>query len=146
MRDSVVWVSSLIVEKIGSNVLQKELERLYYGNKKIGSDEYWIQGPLEISPEEQLQYLLRIEDIYLKRAIQLLPVESDGNIQVFGKTGSCWTKEKKQIGWYVGWAESNKERVVFVFRFLDEQQSPSSGPAGFHAKKVALGELKKIFH
>lgn len=144
MKDSVVWVSSIIVNRIGPEKVRGELTNLNYGNASVGPSEFWIKGPLKISVEEQVKYLVR-KDESLKSAISLLPVESVAGYSVAGKTGSCFldNKEDQQIGWYVGRVKNGKKEYAFALRFVDHENYKTEGPGGFKAKELFHNWLRE---
>lgn len=144
MKDSVVWVSSIIINRIGRGKVRSDLAELTYGNAFVGPNEFWIKGPLSISVEEQGKYLSRQNNEDLKRAIGLLPVETVGNYTIRGKTGSCNTDNRAEvarIGWYVGRAKADKE-YSFAMRFLNQKNQKTDKPGGLRAKELFLEWLR----
>ena len=147
MKDSVVWVSSVIVDRVSSAKTQYELGKLRYGNAHVGSDNFWINGPLAISVEEQIQYLTHqsANQNHLK-ALKLLPIEKVGIYEVMGKTGSCLldaTKNAPEIGWFIGRAKSAKGTYAFALRFIEKENHKINGPAGLRAKALFLEWLQR---
>lgn len=145
MKDSVVWVSSIVVERIGRNKVHSELKNLDYGNALIGPNEFWIHGPLKISVEELTKILSRAQNKNLTQALSLLPQEHIEHHTVMGKTGSCYiddAKKKQQVGWYVGRFKSNDNEYAFALRYADHKNHETKGPAGFRAKELFLDWLK----
>jgi beta-lactamase class D len=145
MKDSVVWVSSVIADRMGRDEIRKELEKLKYGNALIGPNEFWIKGPLAISVHEQMKYLSRQKNTdHLEQALQLLPIVKVGNFSVSGKTGSCYLENTKQeIGWYVGRATSAAHSHAFALRFIKNENQKAQEPAGLRAKKLFMDWLEK---
>lgn len=145
MRESVVWVSSVIADRVGRKVVAHELKAMNYGNAETGPGTFWIQGPLKISVTQQIEYLSRADDEFLEKALEILPIEKlrlrAG--EVLGKTGSCSKGGGSQIGWYVGAAGvAGGKKVVFAVRFYDDGTHRTRGPAGFRARDIALGMLE----
>ncbi len=142
MRDSVVWVSSLIVDRVTRDRIQLQLSELKYGNALVGLEEFWIKGPLAISVEEQIQYLSRqSQNENLLKALQLLPIERIGSFEVSGKTGSCFlggSKNSSEIGWFVGTAKSPRGNYALALRFINIKGQETNGPAGLRAKTLFL--------
>ncbi|MGE0631097.1 MAG: penicillin-binding transpeptidase domain-containing protein [Pseudobdellovibrionaceae bacterium] len=146
MKDSAVWVSSIVVNRLGQEKIRSELKDLSYGNASIGPDEFWIKGPLSLSVEEQISYLSRTNSKHLERSIQLLPEEKVGALSVKGKTGSCYIgdpQKRQQIGWYIGRVKSADREYAFALRFINEKNSKTDGPAGFRAKELFLKWLPR---
>jgi beta-lactamase class D len=149
MKDSVVWVSSILVSRMSRETIQSELKEMSYGNSAIGPDEFWINGPLRISAEEQVKSLSRQTNSNLQKAVLLLPIEKRGAFSISGKTGSCahrGTKPDEQIGWYVGRARSGNKVYAFALRFLKPKNAKQESPAGLRAKELFLDWLSRPGH
>lgn len=145
MKDSVVWVSSLVVDRIGREKVHSDLMDLVYGNASVGPNEFWIKGPLSISVEEQAKYLSR-NDENLKRPIGLLPVETLKKYTISGKTGSCKSSnlaEAERVGWYVGRVNTDKKEFAFAMRILNQKSQKTDKPGGSRAKEVFLDWLRQ---
>lgn len=147
LKDSVVWVSSIIVDRIGLSKLKDELKLLNYGNSQVGRNEFWLNGLLKISPHEQINYLSINNDEYLNKAFLFLPAEPAGDFIFYGKTGSCVANEagtNNQVGWYVGKATSKKGSYVFVIRIMESDTLKSKSSLGLESKAIALKYFEKI--
>ena len=59
MRHSVVWYFQRVATGIGEERMQRELDRIGYGNRDIsgGLTRFWLQSSLKISPREQVGLL-----------------------------------------------------------------------------------------
>ena len=62
IRASSVPVYQEIARRIGPKRMQAYLNRLRYGNRKIGKviDRFWLDGPLQISALEQARFVARL--------------------------------------------------------------------------------------
>ncbi|WP_245948060.1 penicillin-binding transpeptidase domain-containing protein [Billgrantia montanilacus] len=63
MRLSVVWLYQLFARELGEENERRNLEAIDYGNADIGDDleNFWLEeGMLEISAEEQIEFLERL--------------------------------------------------------------------------------------
>ncbi|MBF0137305.1 MAG: class D beta-lactamase [Magnetococcus sp. DMHC-1] len=122
MAVSSVPVFQQIARRIGLQRLAEWVTRIGYGNHEIGEkvDQFWLEGPLAISPLEQAQFMARLAQNQLPFAKQslesvrrLIPQEQLGDAHLFGKTG--WAAAAKpMIGWYVGWLETQGTIVAFA--------------------------------
>lgn len=124
MRHSVVWYFQRVATGIGEERMQRELDRIGYGNRDIsgGLTRFWLQSSLKISPREQVGLLRALfngslpfaaEDIaVVKRDITL----SSGNgVRFMGKTGSgSDDADRGIIGWFVGGVETPHNRWSFA--------------------------------
>ncbi|MCE2992271.1 MAG: serine hydrolase [Candidatus Jidaibacter sp.] len=73
MRNSVVWYSLYITHKLGMKKFQEYANKLNYGNKNVIGDPVkkdglmgsWIDGSIEISPLEQVEFIENLANIKL---------------------------------------------------------------------------------
>ena len=120
MRVSAVWFYQALARRNGRERMQYWLDRLGYGNHRIGAreDAYWLDGSLTVSAEEQLQLLRKLHDGTLpfsarsQRIVReiLLRAEGEG-FAVRAKTG--WNSTFK-VGWFVGWVERGDAVTYFA--------------------------------
>ena len=118
MRNSTVWVYQLFAKEIGENKARSYLEKLNYGNAdpSTKSGDYWIDGNLAISANEQISILkklyrnelpFRVEHQRLVKDLMIVEAKRDWILRA--KTG--WDG---QMGWWVGWVEWPTGPVFFA--------------------------------
>lgn len=112
-----------MARRIGRDTMQKMLDSVSYGNKKIGTaiDRFWLDNSLKISPDEQLGLVKRL---YFKQlpfqnreqeiVKDLMIREKTDKYTLAYKTGWGVTEKGNQLGWLVGWIEENKHPYFFV--------------------------------
>jgi len=111
---SSVPIFQEVARRIGLDVYRARLPALGYGNGEVGTSvtDFWLSGPLAISPREQAQVLARFASTgagFSRRAQQFVRAairqdEKDG-AALFGKTG--WNSDADPAtGWFVGWVET----------------------------------------
>ena len=120
MQASAVPVYQTLAKRIGTPLMQKELERIGYGNMQVGSqvDQFWLKGPLTITPTEQVKFLYQLGkgQLAFKPEVQqqvkeMLYVERRGENRLYAKSG--WGMDvDPQVGWYVGFVEKADGQVV----------------------------------
>ncbi|TWP46536.1 class D beta-lactamase [Lentzea tibetensis] len=126
-----------VARRVGLERMTGWVDRLGYGNERVGPviDQFWLQGPLKISPEEQTRFLARL-------AQDRLPIGHTGELReiiqqepgLYAKTG--WQFEQK-FGWWVGWFEQDGRLWTFAL----QMDLPTDAHA---AKRVPIGrELLK---
>lgn len=158
MRDSVVWYSQLATQKLGQEQFAAYVDAFDYGNRDVSGDKglsngltnAWLSSSLQISPNEQVEFLTRMitgELPVSHRAIEqtkaLLKVdESFGGWTVYGKTGAGlpFGEDGKRLkgqpfGWYVGWAE-NEDRTVVFAQLLRFSERPKERPGPLARQRV----------
>jgi beta-lactamase class D len=114
LRDSAVWYYQELARRVGKERMREWITRLEYGNMQMGEvvDRFWLDGPLAISPLQQVEFLRRLVRAQLPvsertRGI-VLDITKRGELDgkpLHGKTG--WTRpgEPTEVGWFVGWVE-----------------------------------------
>nr|WP_240936051.1 class D beta-lactamase [Halomonas bachuensis] len=119
MRLSVVWLYQQFARELGEERERRYLEAIDYGNAEIGDDveNFWLEeGMLEISAEEQIEFLERLyrnelpfdeADQRLVKDLMIVGAGSDWILR--GKTG--WSGK---LGWWVGWVERPSGPVFFA--------------------------------
>lgn len=123
MKTSNVAVFHQLAKRTGLERMQTWLARLSYGNAEAGPTierRFWLEGPLAISPVEQVDFLNRLAkgELPIRAAAgadlrQLLLYEKKGESALYAKTGWVGPKDP-QIGWWVGWVEKDKACYPFA--------------------------------
>ncbi len=161
IRDSCVWYSQVLTQKLGMKKFKDYVVKFNYGNLDVSGDRgknnglthAWLSGSLAISPEEQIQFLQKI--IHNKLPISpksyemtkkiLFIQELAGGWKLYGKTGNGKqlhldrTKKDRQHGWFMGWIEKNGRIITFVEHLKDDKKKEVF--ASFRAKNDALIKL-----
>lgn len=122
-KDSTVWFYQVLARRNGHEQMQKFVEETNYGNRQIGTpdriDRFWLEGPLQITPKQEIEFLQRLErkDLpFTEGTIDLVKdmmiVEQTPAYTLRGKTG--WvTTASPNVGWFVGYLE--QDRNVYFF-------------------------------
>lgn len=160
MRDSVIWYSQQVTLRLGMQRYSTYVTTFGYGNEDLtgepgknnGLTHAWLSSSLQISPFEQVSFLLKLARRELPvsdAAIEHTAAIMDQGVQpsgwhVFGKTGagarrSADGKLLGPFGWFVGWATREGDAVVFA-RLIQDSERQSS-PPGFRARDAFLTEL-----
>ena len=58
MQASAVPVYQELARRIGLELMQQEVQRIRFGNQQIGQhiDNFWLVGPLKITPEQEVEF------------------------------------------------------------------------------------------
>lgn len=138
-RTSCVWYFRQVIDDIGKDMMQKELNKLKYGNCDISDWEgrlntnnnnraltgFWIESSLLISPKEQVQVMERIfgrnssyseETQNELRKVMLVSEQDRTDISIYGKTGLGVANDIVVDAWFTGFAESAKGNIYFCVR------------------------------
>lgn len=120
-KNSTVWYYQELARRVGQKQMKYWLNKAQYGNAKIsgGIDRFWLNGSLQVTPEQQIDFLKRLHDNKLQfsqRSIDIVKkimiAKDTLGYVVRAKTG--WADEEKRIvGWYIGYIE--KDNNVYYF-------------------------------
>lgn len=162
-RDSVIWYSREITRNLGAETFADYVRAFGYGNADVSGTPgkgdsltgSWVDSSLAITPLEQVDFLRRLLDGKLPvsskahgMTIAILPEFEAGGWAVQGKTGSTrlrkaseQAKERRAIGWFVGWAQNGDRRIVFARLAVNGKQEGAKGPA---TRAAFLQELPRL--
>lgn len=141
LRASSVPVYQEIARRTGRKRMQAHLDRLGYGNRRIGTvvDRFWLDGPLQISAIEQARFLallaqgkLPLSERSQGTVRDILRLEEKDGAAVFAKTGWASGPTPPMIGWWVGWVE--RDGRVYAFALNIDMASADDTP-----KRIAIG-------
>lgn len=136
MRNSTLWFYQAMARRIGAARMQEWVDKAGYGNRDIsgGIDQFWLDGRLRISAEQQIGFLRRLADGKLpfstrsqETVRRITIVDSAPDYVLHAKTG--WTSiagSKTDIAWYVGWLERGGKRWFFALN-MDMPSSDIEG-------------------
>lgn len=165
-RASCVWYFREVIDEIGKERMQAELDRLQYGNCDISDWEgrlntnnnnraltgFWIESSLKISPKEQVEVMERIfgsnsgyEEETLKQLKEAMRVleQQETNMPVYGKTGMGKTNGVVVDAWFTGFADTADGNVYFcVYLGETEGKNVSSARAREIALKIVAGNVQ----
>lgn len=157
-RESCVWYFREVIDEIGQETMQQELDALGYGNCDISDWEgklntnnnnraltgFWLESSLDISPKEQTEVMERIfgeASVYpeavrntLKEVMSVDNGEEAG-ISVYGKTGMGQAEGITVDAWFAGFAENAGRNIYFCVYLgrTDDKNVTSTA-----AKEIAL--------
>jgi beta-lactamase class D len=128
IKISAVWFYQVLARRVGSDRMQQWIDRVEYGNHKIGTkdyiDKFWLEGDLRITPEEQIKFLRRLykNDLpFAARSIaivkDIMVIEQTPDYTISGKTGLVSFQAQKtspQVGWFVGYLEKGRDVYFFA--------------------------------
>lgn len=118
------WYQEL-ARRIGKDTMQRWLDSLSYGNKKISKvDTFWLDNSLKIRPDEQMGLVKRLyfnqlpffklNQEIVKRAMLF---EDTPQYKLSYKTGWGFDEKGQSEAWIVGWIEENRHPYFFVLNF-----------------------------
>jgi len=121
-RNSTVWYYQELARRVGEQKMKYWLDKANYGNADTsgGIDKFWLTGGLRISPKQQIDFLKRLHENQLpfsQRSVDIVKnimiAKDTLDYVVRAKTGWCG-QDNKDIGWYVGYLETNNKVYYFA--------------------------------
>ena len=128
-RSSCIWYFRKVIEELGQETIQEELNKLDYGNCDISEwsgsgvnsfpelNVFWIESSLLISPIEQVEVLHKImegETIYAESEIEILKsimlLEASDSKKIYGKTGTG----TNGTAWFIGFVEKENTNILDI--------------------------------
>lgn len=157
-RSSCVWYFREIIDEIGKDRIQENLNKIGYGNCDISDWEgrlntnnnnpvltgFWLESSLLISPKEQTEVMERIfgdstdyseETLDQLKQVMLLPGQDSADITIYGKTGMGKANGIVVDVWYTGFADFADQRIYFCV-YLGETDHKNVSSA--KAKEIAI--------
>lgn len=154
-RSSCIWYFRKVIDEVGQETIQEELNKLDYGNCDISEwsgsgvnsfpelNGFWIESSLMISPIEQVEVLHKImegETIYTKSEIEILKsimlLEASDSKKIYGKTGTG----TDGTAWFIGFVEKENTNIYFAI-YLDDDSSNEI--SGIKAQEIAFNILEE---
>ena len=156
-QSSCIWYYRKVIDKVGKESVQEQLDDLTYGNCDISDWEgsnanslpdlngFWLESSLKISPTEQVNVLSSIfegktnysaEDIDILKHI--MKADNNEGIELYGKTGAGVHNNS----WYVGFFEINEEVNYFAIHLDDATKTRVTGA---DAKQITLNIINKFY-
>lgn len=164
-HESCVWYFREVIDEVGMELMQEELDRLSYGNCDISDWEgrlntnnsnraltgFWIESSLTISPKEQAEVMERIfgEDSFYSetarnelKEVMMVDTQGEAGVSVYGKTGMGKAEGITVDAWFVGFSESAGKSIYFcVYLGRTDDKNVTSAAA----KEIALRLVSDYF-
>ena len=146
---SAVWFYQVLARRIDHQKMQDFVTKVQYGNKSIGKKEdianFWLDGELRITPQQQIDFLRRLynNDLpFTQKNIDIVKdiaiTEQTPGYVLRAKTG--WAiSVTPQIGWYVGYLEQNNQ--VYFFATNIDIVNEQDAAARLEITKLCLQDL-----
>lgn len=153
-RYSCVWYYQELARRVGQEKMLKSITELAYGNQDISSgiDTFWLSGSLQISIDEQVEFLKRFYSNHVS-GISIKNIDAVKNImlyesipayRLYGKTGRGLCPNGKTIGWFVGFIETDSGTKIFALNLLVNDAQDLKNDFRIALTKQILKELKVL--
>lgn len=148
MKSSVNWYFQTVDEQLGASVLYNYIQKIGYGNQNMSGDfsTYWMESSLEISPIEQVELLIRLqngnfgfapENINAVKDAICLSASDAGTL--YGKTGTGRVDGQDVNGWFVGFVETTDNTYFFATNI-----EADSNATGSNAVDITMSILSEM--
>ncbi|MDB9493512.1 class D beta-lactamase [Spirulina major CS-329] len=151
-RTSAVWFYQILARRAGHAPMQQWITAANYGNQTIGGpdeiDRFWLNGTLQITPQEQIDFLRRLYQDELPFSARSQTLVKD--IMIAEKTPTYTIRAKtgwygfgndavQNIGWYVGYLETAE--TVYFFALNIDINRPADGAARLELTRRTFHDL-----
>lgn len=164
---SCVWYFREVIDEIGRDMMQDELNKLQYGNCDISDwngelntnnhnpalTGFWIESSLLISPKEQVEVIERIfgdntnyseQTRNQLKQVMLFSESNESDILIYGKTGMGKNYGIVVDSWFTGFADTPEKRIYFcVYLGETENKDVSSAKAREIAVEIVSAYLNE---
>lgn len=157
-RTSCIWYFRDVIDQLGPEAVQQELDRLKYGNRDISDWEglsntsnnkkalrgFWVESSLKISAMEQVDVMERIfgensmygaQTLEQLKSVMRLSGSEDPDIPIYGKTGTGKTDGVTVDSWYTGFAVT-PDNVIYFCVYLGRTDGMEVSSA--RAREIAV--------
>ena len=119
---SCVWCYQQIALRVGAFKYSAYIQQLNYGQLKepFNGTEFWLDGSLTISAEEQIAFLRKVVERKLPFKAssydalkRIMLTDEAAQYRLYAKTGWA-TSSTPSVGWYVGYVEVKDEVWLFA--------------------------------
>ncbi len=123
IKYSVVWYYRELALRVGDERMRRYVAAFDYGNEEVsgGVDNFWLNGSLKISADEQVEFLKRfyagrlpVSQRSTRIIKDILLMEKTPTYKLSAKTGGGSIAEGKFIGWFVGYLETQGNVYFFA--------------------------------
>jgi beta-lactamase class D len=124
MRHSVVWYYQEVARRVGPGRMRALVAAFGYGNRDTGADQaidrFWLEGPIAISPLEQVDFLARmragklpVKPAHVALVRRIITLDERPGLVLQGKTG-LGDEGDRVVGWLVGFLEKDRRTYVYA--------------------------------
>ncbi len=119
---SCVWCYQQLARRVGAMKYPTYIQQSNYGQLRqpFNETEFWLDGSLTISAEQQVEFLRKIVERKLQFKAssyetlkKIMLTDETGRYRLFAKTGWA-TRNSPSVGWYVGYVETHDDIWLFA--------------------------------
>ena len=148
MNSSVNWYFESVDEQLGAANISNYIQEIGYGNENISGDfsTYWMESSLEISPVEQVELLIKLQNNSFGFAPENINAVKDSIClsssdagAFYGKTGTGRVDGQDVNGWFIGYIETADNTYFFATNI-----GADSDATGGNATEITMSILSDM--
>lgn len=138
MTSSVNWYFQAIDEQLASTNIYNYIQQIGYGNENVSGDlsTYWLESSLKISPVEQVELLMKLQNNSLGFSSENINavkdsicLSSSNTGKFYGKTGTGRVGGQDVNGWFIGYIEIVNNTYFFATNIGADNNATGSNAA-----------------
>ena len=138
MTSSVNWYFQSIDEQLASTNIYNYIQQIGYGNENVSGDlsTYWLESSLKISPVEQVELLMKLQNNSLGFSSENINavkdsicLSSSNTGKFYGKTGTGRVGGQDVNGWFIGYIEIVNNTYFFATNIGADNNATGSNAA-----------------
>ena len=148
MASSVNWYFQSVDEQLGTASVCDYIKEIGYGNENMSGDlsSYWMESSLEISPVEQVELLIKLQNNSFGFAPENIDAVKDSIClsssdagAFYGKTGTGRVDGQDVNGWFIGYIETADNTYFFATNI-----GADSNATGSNATEITMSILSDM--
>ena len=148
MASSVNWYFQSVDEQLGTTSVYDYIKKIGYGNENMSGDfsTYWMESSLKISPVEQVELLIKLQNNRFDFAPENINAVKDSICisssdagSFYGKTGTGRVNGQDVNGWFIGYIETADNTYFFATNI-----GADSDATGGNATEITMSILSDM--
>ncbi len=148
MRSSVNWYFQSIDQQLTPSDIYNYIGQIGYGNENVSDtlSTYWLESSLKISPIEQVELLIKLQNNdwgFSSESINAVKdsicISSSEAGKFYGKTGTGRIDGQDVNGWFIGYIEAADNTYFFAANIRAD-----GGAAGSNAAEITISVLSDL--
>ncbi len=140
-----------LARRIGAVEMQKWIDTVRYGNKRIGSalDQFWLNDTIQITPDEQVGFMKKLYFDKLpmsqrsQRIVRSLMLQEDStHYRLYYKTGTQFNESlHKTLAWIVGFVERKETQKGVLTKKEETNYKPYFFAMNFETTDTTMNTM-----
>lgn len=149
MNSSVNWYFQTVDQQLGVSDIYAYIQEIGYGNENMRGNlsTYWLESSLKISPIEQVELLVKLQNNSFGFAPEIIRSVKDAIClsssdagTLYGKTGTGRVDGHDVNGWFIGLIETTDNTYFFAANIGADNDA-----AGSSAAEITMSILSDMY-